>query len=561
VQRGGRHRFHSGRTLLFPGTVSGYAASMGNTGPDGVPEKAALLVLAILAFVTWGAKRFQWKVASLVIAGTMALTYVIYKSGFVRQDAGHEAGAISGLGLMLILLGAWMRSRLGVAAFLIGLFALARSLTLQSPSDIPRIMLHDAVEQFRGSVRFVLDAPALADDYARAVSRVARLPWHPVGTADIYSSDQSRILASGLHWVPRPVLQSYSAYTPALERLNAAHVISPRGADNIFFRPEPVDNRLPALEDGASWPALLGLYHPVGFDMASDLLWLRRHPTPGSVAHPGPPLLDAKRSLGSLIELPDAPALWVELREQPTIAGAVVGAVYKLPSMTISLHLADGGAQTFRFIPAMAETGFLLSPLITSAAAFLHLRPEENSHTRSYSRRVTAFSLQVDPADQWAWQRKFRLSVSPIAFSAAPALPVAPQSAPVPIDPPAVTQRFTCFLDELDGSLAPRSQVTAYGMVFLKGWGAFDAQAGIGADRAQFAFVSASGAAWAVPVTIVRQDGIGDHFGHAGLLNVGMLAQADTSRLPAGAYRGEFVFEHSGQRVACATVLKIIVPS
>jgi hypothetical protein len=44
------------------------------------------------------------------------------------------------------------------------------------------------------------------------------------GTTDIYSVGQSALLANRLEWSPRPIFQSYVAYTPALQERNARYL-------------------------------------------------------------------------------------------------------------------------------------------------------------------------------------------------------------------------------------------------------------------------------------------------------------------------------------------------
>jgi hypothetical protein len=71
------------------------------------------------------------------------------------------------------------------------------------------------------------------------------------GNADVYPLSQTAVLASGLTCQPRPVFQSYSAYTPKLAEMNAAHrslsllaagertpvIYYPRKLAPVFFRP------------------------------------------------------------------------------------------------------------------------------------------------------------------------------------------------------------------------------------------------------------------------------------------------------------------------------------
>jgi hypothetical protein len=540
--------------------AAGYAEAMGRNGSGSETIEAGVAVLALLILAVLSIRQLQLGRAVTLLSGLAALIFIVLKSGFVRQDSGHVEGAFYALGLIAAIIGAWTQRRLGAFAFVCGMLTILRPVVTEQGFRTLPSLIQTVAQQFSGADRLIFDGPALTRDYAKGVAEVTPLPWHPNGTSDIYSTGQARLLASGLPWLPRPVLQSYSAYTPALARMNAAHLAGEHGADNVFFRPEPIDGRLPALEDGSSWLTLLSAYEPAGFDFPSDLLWLRRTAFQEHALQPGPPVLQTSVDLGHFVTLPAATALWVELVERPTILGGIAGAFYKYPPVIIRLRMMDGAEQDYRFIPGMAESGFLMSPLVTSSAAFLGVRPIIGQALPSYGRRVAAFSLQVLPPDRWAWKKKYRLIVRRLSLPAAKALVTTTQVIPAATAAPVAAPGFTCFLDEVDGSLAPRSKIVSRGPILLKGWAAFDAARGIEADSAEFAFVSVSGAAWAVPVNQVRQDGIGAVFGHPSLVNVGMLAEADTSRLSPGDYQGEFILQHAGERRACATNLRITVP-
>src|SRR5207244_12767837 len=93
----------------------------------------------------------------------------------------------------------------------------------------------------------------------------AQLPLPFVeGSVDMYEYELSTIFAHGLRWAPRPVFQSYSAYGSRLDELNVAHLKGRNAPQHVFLEVQPIDARLPALEDAGSWPLLLNRYRVVG---------------------------------------------------------------------------------------------------------------------------------------------------------------------------------------------------------------------------------------------------------------------------------------------------------
>ena len=69
------------------------------------------------------------------------------------------------------------------------------------------------------------------------------------GSVDIYPWGQSFLLARDMDYRPRPVIQSYLAYTQKLEELNAAHLRGKNAPDWIFFSFGTIDDRYTSLDD------------------------------------------------------------------------------------------------------------------------------------------------------------------------------------------------------------------------------------------------------------------------------------------------------------------------
>ena len=80
------------------------------------------------------------------------------------------------------------------------------------------------------------------------------------GDVDVYPWQQDVVFAYGLHYHPRPVIQSYSAYTPKLAEINAAFLRDGQSAENILFRVESFCMQYPSLDDR---PLLAGTADPV----------------------------------------------------------------------------------------------------------------------------------------------------------------------------------------------------------------------------------------------------------------------------------------------------------
>ena len=70
-------------------------------------------------------------------------------------------------------------------------------------------------------------------------------------------------ILNGLDLSPRPIFQSYSAYTPALEQLNLRAYQSGRAPDFFLWGDDRVDDRYPGQDDALLIAALPPHYEPL----------------------------------------------------------------------------------------------------------------------------------------------------------------------------------------------------------------------------------------------------------------------------------------------------------
>jgi hypothetical protein len=194
------------------------------------------------------------------------------------------------------------------------------------------------------------------------------------GGVDLYSYEQTSLFANGLLYKPRPVIQSYSAYTPCLAEMNAAHLRGPQAAKHIAFAVETIDGRFPTLDDGLSWPELLTRYDLNGaVDLGENFVLLSRAAVPRKFQLT--PLQNVFARFGQPISLPPMTnsLLWAKIEIKKSVTGGAVTMFYKPPSLRLTVRLKNRPPQNFRLIPGLAASGFLLSPLIADTKSFAAL--------------------------------------------------------------------------------------------------------------------------------------------------------------------------------------------
>jgi hypothetical protein len=364
--------------------TSGYTEAMMLTVKTEAWDAGCFLLLAVLLCVLTG--KVAWtrhrRFGVLAMAGLGAILFIIFKQGYVRHDR-HEITAV-----MALLLISWMclavaRPDNWRSAGLALLLLLGSG--LMASSMFSRWFPGEGLRTQMGGTfnRYSLVAPVngvftgyLRDDYEKKFARLRRSsPLPPLkGGTDLYSCYQTILFAHGLRYQPRPVIQSYSAYTPELAGLNAAHLRTDHAASNLLFAIQRIDNRFPALDDGLSWPELLTRYNVKGpVDADGTYLLLSRAAPPREYRLT--PLRDTPIRWGEPVTPPSATEgpVWVEIEIKKTLIGTVVTMLYKPPGLTLTVSQRDHSQHDFRLVPAMACGGFLLSPVIGDTRAFAEL--------------------------------------------------------------------------------------------------------------------------------------------------------------------------------------------
>ncbi len=395
--------------------MGGYSAAMARSGPF---WRTGLFLGCSLLLLLLNRRLFRADFRGIcLLAGIALLLYLGFEEAFIRYDFSHlptAAGIAVMAGWGVVLSGPIaIEPLVSLAAMLICWGLILQVYT--GPTFAGFINLVDAPYRTAAWGIFArwqgtLDPARSYADSLSAIRAQQPLPVLP-GPTDIYSYDQARLLAANLDWSPRPVLQSYSAYTPALLRLNAAHLRGVNAPRNVVFAIQPIDHRFPALEDGASWPLLLSGYRFAGY--AGEAAILQRRLASGHFRLQV--LAVGRYSMDQRIALPKLAGtiLWVEIDIRPTLAGRIVNLLYKLPVLYLSLQYPGGGIERYRYIEGMGETGFVIVPTVANTPDFVALiqNPAALPRASAFSITTTGF------ASRSLWSSQVHMRLSALSFA------------------------------------------------------------------------------------------------------------------------------------------------
>jgi hypothetical protein len=341
----------------------------------------ALLLLAILAFALIDSNRNKPGITQRFItamAGVLFFLFLLFKEGYIRHDI-HEVVATMELALMFItgygaILLRMRSSKAHVALAAVCLWPIYLTFSSQTTNqnttgpqnlagEFAAIPANLAAFQQGFATRQISAADS---KFPIGVSSPTPLPKIQ-GTVDVYSWDQRDVLENGLDYDPRPVFQSYLAYTPELLRLNAQFLASPDAPQNILFNVEPLDRRYPSLEDATSWPEILTRYDLV--DANGSRLLLHQAPVPRQYSLVPLRSVIVQMHRGVPIPQSDDP-VWVTIKVNPTPLGKLTRLFYKPPTILLGIQDSENSFMPFRMEPSIAREGFLLSPRISDRFSF-----------------------------------------------------------------------------------------------------------------------------------------------------------------------------------------------
>jgi hypothetical protein len=215
-------------------------------------------------------------------------------------------------------------------------------------------------------------------------------------TVDVFGQSQAYALFNDLNYRPRPVFQSYCAYTPALMELNNRAFASNAAPDFVLFKLEAIDGRFPPLEDAPLLRTLLSDYKPVDAEGSFLLLKHQTSSVPQmellreGVVRVGEPI--------TVAEYGDSD-LWLEISLAPTAKGRLREILYKPSEVYLAVMTQPTQqAPVFRAPVSMLAAGFLASPIL------MQTKDVADLYTTGAIRRPGAYAILLQPGTAGMWR-------------------------------------------------------------------------------------------------------------------------------------------------------------
>ncbi|MBI4851623.1 MAG: hypothetical protein HY819_07500 [Acidobacteria bacterium] len=390
-----------------------------------IPLVLTITFFLLVVFFELRKRKKQWL---LVISALLSIVLFSFKAGYCRADGFHTSifvKLIFVLTLFYTIVAFQSKEHrylkilfvlcLIQATFSLNLHILSnKSITLVS--DIKNTCLQ-IESNYISFFNIVNGKASLKDSYEKEQEKIRKKYSLPnlKGAVDIYAFHQQIAFAYKLDYQPRPVFQSYSAYTEKLSKINAEYLKGSRAPENILFRIETIDNRYPSLEDSLSWPELLTNYDIKEILARDSFMLMQKSNSSRNCSFT--PQKDVLTKFNQPIEVASInnTRVWIKIKINRNTLGIITSKFYQPPKITLRVSTIAGITSDYNIPILMAETGFLLSPIVTDTLDFALLASSNWQEYLDLS-KVKTITVLVSEEDKRLVKEEIKVSFSELNF-------------------------------------------------------------------------------------------------------------------------------------------------
>lgn len=235
------------------------------------------------------------------------------------------------------------------------------------------------------------------------------------GTVDILPWEISYIMVNKLKYNPRPIVQTYQAYSGYLDSLNAQKYQSATAPDYLLYQEFPYREQYFFWDEDRTKLTMLANYkvvdtlavkQSVGYD---SLLVLKQNPNKKEVKYN----LTKKAVINTFekIDLPDsAELLFIKFNLKYSLLGQVTRLAFQPPYLFVNFVYDDNTVERFRVIPSVLKGGVIANIKVKSfsdAMKFFNTSGLKNTKIKS---------IQLDSPYQWGFSNTTEISIEKVIF-------------------------------------------------------------------------------------------------------------------------------------------------
>ncbi len=385
---------------------------------------AMLVIDAVLACYTlYKSDRNVSSISYIII--TLLFVFLAWKHGFVRADNEHITTFLSSFPLLAgIVIATPRKSPVGTGIFPSIAFSIIIVLSFlvaryeNNSGSIPQSLLRTHYQKIVSAAnRIKVMLSGDMGTFFPNETAVKSAPYFSLPTlsrlterypVDVMNCTQIFALANEMNFLPRPVIQGYSAYTPYLQQLNGDFIRKQKEPSFVLYHQQTIDDRFPTLDDSAAFNAILRNYLPVARE-GDYLLMAKNGSEPLALA----PVHEQILKFGETLDFSgwNNEPIFVSIHMTRTLAGRGTTLLFQEFPLFIIVQ-TDNGLQRYRYVPIMGELPFLLSPLVEDNDDLLDI------YDNSYRKKVNRISFMIPSGFPNQYEDSFAVKVFRVVNSA-----------------------------------------------------------------------------------------------------------------------------------------------
>ncbi len=337
------------------------------------------LLLGIITFNIWKSERKDYfkMLVILFLFGTSV--FVLYKQAFVRADYSHIIEFFIFLPLITLChfdLHRNLQSKPVMALFIVGLLLPGYFLLKETDNRFTVKEKFSKASYFDGFKDFTATSTMhIAGEGSQLPDAVKQKIGN--ATVDVYPWNAFMLFENKLNYLPRPIPQSYTAYTPGLEQKNFEHYNSADQAPQfVLYDYTSIDERYPLFDESKVNLALHKNYLLAEqFDFEGrKLLLLQKKPDfrPIRLTKIG----EYETRLGKRLTVKEG--IYYEVDIPHSLTGKLQGVISHAPEIQLKIKVKGRNVNNYRSSRLLLKTGFFSEDFVGStpeAAQFFSHQP------------------------------------------------------------------------------------------------------------------------------------------------------------------------------------------
>ena len=399
--------------------IKGYNEAMFLGLPASHPAVVASFVelVIFLILLSVGLKSSLWETSQRSIIKALPAVLIVlmlyalfYKNGFTRTDYLHFGNFFLTIPILAILMTFLFRIKntLAIPCVLALMIISMYTIAANKPGGkmkIAKTETYYLVPFYHSLYTRHAKKYDEGNDSVIAKFRLSAADLSAIGSAtvDIFPVEILLPVFNDLHYSPRPVPQSYTVYTHALDSLNGAFFSGPRKPAYVIIKNTAINNRYPVWDESLTKAALHFNYvfeKYLTFSNYTDTT--EKFNPPYMLLKAGPvhayprfvALNKMEARLGERIPVsyPDSIPLYFSADIKSSLSSKLLELIYQPPSFTVTLYLNDGTTEKFAAkLPVMRQPCLINKLILTNDDLKNYL-----SGNLKANKTITAFSLAPD---------------------------------------------------------------------------------------------------------------------------------------------------------------------